>query len=153
MEELKIKPSEIRARVLDEHVQIRAMLAELESIAGRALDRDAHGGAQLRVKVLELYARLDAHMALEDALLYPAICDADAWGDLRGERMKEEHARQRAVLSQLADREWRADTATMADAVRRLARDIREDMCKEEREMLNPELLRDDVVSIAQNSG
>ena len=153
MEELKIKPSEVRARVLDEHVQIRAMLAELESIAGRALDRDAHGGAQLRVKVLELYARLDAHMALEDALLYPAICDADAWGDLRGERMKEEHARQRAVLSQLADREWRADTATIVDAVRRLVRDIREDMCKEEREMLNPELLRDDVISIAQNSG
>jgi len=153
MEELKIKPSEVRARVLDEHVQIRAMLAELESVAGRALDGDAHGGAQLRVKVVELHALLDAHMTLEDSLLYPAICDADAWGDLRGERMKEEHGRQRAILTQLVDREWRSDTATLVNAVRSLARDIREDMCKEERELLNPELLRDDVISIAQNSG
>ena len=29
----------------------------------------------------------------------------------------------------------------------------REDMRKEERELLNPELLRDEVISIAQNSG
>jgi iron-sulfur cluster repair protein YtfE (RIC family) len=152
MEELQIKPSEVRARVLDEHVQIRAMLVELESLAGRALDGDAHGGAQLRVKMIELHAVLDAHMSMEDALLYPAICDADAWGELRGERMKEEHRRQRAVLSQLADRE-RGDTATLVDALRSLARDIREDMCKEERELLHPELLRDDVISIAQNSG
>ena len=67
--------------------------------------------------------------------------------------MKEEHSRQRAVLNQLADLEWRGDTATLVDAVRNLARDIREDMCREERELLNPELLRDDVISIAQNSG
>jgi hemerythrin-like domain-containing protein len=153
MEELQIKPSEVRARVLDEHVQIRALLVELDSFAQRALDGNENGGAQLRVKVQELYSTLDAHMALEDALLYPAICDADAWGDLRGERMKEEHSRQRAVLNQLADLEWRGDTATLVDAVRSLARDIREDMCREERELLNPELLRDDVISIAQDSG
>ncbi len=153
MEKLKIKPSEVRARVLDEHVQIRAMLAELESLARRALDGDTHGGAQLRVKAIELYRRLDAHMSLEDAFLYPAICDADAWGHVRGERMKEEHVRQRAALCQLAEFESRGDTAALVGALRRLVTDIRDDMCSEERELLNPDILRDDVISIAQNSG
>ena len=153
MREFRMKPSEVRARVLDEHVQIRALLAEVESFAQRALNGDAYDGAQLRAKTIELYTRLDAHLSLEDALLYPAIRDADAWGPLRAEQMKEEHARQRAVLTELADLEWRGDTPVLVGALRSVARDIREDMCREERELLNPELLRDDVISIAQNSG
>ena len=148
-----LKPSEVRARVLDEHVQIRAILVELESLARRALDGDTHGGAQLRTKAVELCSTLDAHVSLEDALLYPAICDADAWGHLRGEQMKEDHVRQRAVIRQLVDFESRGDTVALVGAVRRLATDIRDDMCSEERELLNPDLLRDDVISIAQNSG
>ena len=151
--EVNLKPSEVRARVLDEHGQIRAILAELESLARRALDGDAHNGARLRTKAIELYSTLDAHMSLEDALLYPAICDADAWGHMRGEQMKEDHVRQRAVLFQLAEFEFRGDTVALVEAVRWLATYIRDDMCSEERELLNPDLLRDDVISIAQNSG
>ena len=153
MREVNLKPSEVRARVLDEHVQIRALLAELESLARRALDGDAHGGARLRATAIELYSTLDAHMSLEDALLYPAICDADAWGHVRGERMKEDHVRQRAVLRQLAEFESCGDIVALVETMRRLATDIRDDMCSEERELLNPDLLRDDVISIAQNSG
>jgi len=148
-----MKPSEVRARVLDEHVQIRSMLVEVESIAGRALSGDAHAREQLRPMALELYSRLHAHMCMEDSLLYPAICDADAWGHVRGARMREEHARQRAQLSQLASVEWRATVAELVEAVQKFAKDVREDMCNEENELLNPELLRDDVISIDQNSG
>jgi hemerythrin-like domain-containing protein len=148
-----MKPSEVRACVLDEHVQIRGMLAEVESIAERALAGDAQARAQLRTKALELYSRLHAHMCMEDSLLYPAICDADAWGHVRGARMREEHARQRAQLSELANVEWRNTTAELVEAVQRFAKDVRDDMCNEENELLNPELLRDDVISIAQNSG
>ncbi len=152
MQEVKLRPSEVRARVLDEHVQIRAMLAEVESLAGRAVG-DAHCLAQLRAKTIELYNRLDAHMSIEDALLYPAIYDADAWGHVRAARMKEDHARQRVALGQLVDMQWRPDTAELVRAVQNLTRDIRDDICAEEGELLNPELLRDDVISIAQNSG
>jgi len=67
--------------------------------------------------------------------------------------MREEHARQRAQLSQLANVEWRATVAELVEAVQKFAKDVREDMCNEENELLNPELLRDDVISIAQNSG
>ena len=151
--EAKIKPSEVRARVLAEHVQIRAMLSELEVIAQRALDGAADDGALLRAKAIELYGKLDAHMSLEEAFLYPAICDSDAWGQIRGDRMKQEHARQREVFSQLTDLQSRVDTVALIFVVRGLAADLREDMCREERELLNPELLRDDVISIAQNSG
>jgi len=148
-----MKPSEVRARVLDEHVQIRAMLVEVESNAGRALSGDAHAREQLRPMALELYSRLHAHMCMEDSLLYPAICDADAWGHVRGARMREEHTRQRAQLSQLANVEWRATFAELVEAVQKFVKDVREDMCNEENELLNPELLRDDVISIDQNSG
>jgi iron-sulfur cluster repair protein YtfE (RIC family) len=153
MNEVNLKPSEVRARVLDEHVQIRAMLAEVESLAGLTVAGDAYCAAQLRAKTIELYSRLYAHMAMEDALLFPAIRDADAWGHERSAQMMEEHARQRAVLSQLADMEWRAETAELVGAVQSVVKDLREDMCREERELLNPDLLRDDVISIAQNSG
>ena len=125
----------------------------MESIAERALAGDAQARAQLRTKALELYSRLHAHMCMEDSLLYPAICDADAWGHVRGARMREEHARQRAQLSELANVEWRNTTAELVEAVQRFAKDVRDDMCNEENELLNPELLRDDVISIAQNSG
>jgi iron-sulfur cluster repair protein YtfE (RIC family) len=148
-----MKPSEVRARVLDEHVQIRTMLWEVESLAGRALNGDARCRAQLRAKTLELYSRLHAHMCMEDSLLYPAICDADAWGHVRGARMREDHMRQRAELSLLVNVKWSADIAELVRAIQRLANDVREDMCKEEEELLSPELLRDDVISIAQNSG
>jgi iron-sulfur cluster repair protein YtfE (RIC family) len=152
MQTTKMKPSEVRARVLGEHSQIRYLLAEVESLAESVL-RVEQEGELLHAKVVELYRVLYAHMSMEDELLYPAIYEADAWGFVRAARMKEEHAGQRAALSRLADLEWRDNTVELGQGVQSLAKDLREDMCREESELLNPDLLRDDVISIGQNSG
>lgn len=153
MPETVMKPSEVRTRVLDEHVRIRALLGEAESLAEKVLNGDPASLYPLRVKMLELQQTLHAHLSFEDDCLYPAICEADAWGGIRGERMKEEHARQRLVLGQLALSEWRAEGKELVSLVRSLVKDMRQDMSREESELLNPDLLRDDVICIAQDSG
>lgn len=153
MEDVKMKPSEIRARVLAEHVKIRSLLSEVEFLAARALAGKLPNEGRLHAKAIELYSTMYAHMSMEDELLYPAIYEADSWGFVRAARMKEEHAVQRAALNGLADIEWRHNTVELARAIEALAKDIREDMEREESELLNPDLLRDDVIAIAQNSG
>lgn len=153
MKDAQMKPSEVRARVLAEHVKIRSLLNEVEFLAAPALAGDLAKGLQLHGKTVELYNTMYEHMSMEDELLYPAIREVDAWGFLRALRLRNEHEAQRAGLSDLANIAWRGNTIELARVVQTLAIEIREDMEREESELLNPDLLRDDVISIGQSTG
>lgn len=153
MKDTQMKPSEVRARVLADHVKIRSLLNLVESLVEPATAGDLTKGFQLREKTVELYKTMYDHMAMEDELLYPAISEADAWGFLRALRLRNEHEGQRAVLSGFANIAWRRNTVELAGAVQRLLIEIREDMEREEAELLNPDVLRDDVISIGQSTG
>jgi hypothetical protein len=152
MQNPRLKPSEVRTRIAKEHAHIRLLLTEIEALAARALCGGAESAARLHTSTVELYTMLEAHISLEDELLCPAIEEADAWGSIRAARMKEEHAAQRAALAHLARIEARENTAELARSLQALLTIIREDMCREDSELLDPDLLRDDVISIAQFS-
>ncbi len=75
-----MKPSELRARVLAEHVQLRKLLSEVIGVATSALAGEKTNPTGLYAKARQLRAALLAHIDMEDKLLYPAILEVDASG-------------------------------------------------------------------------
>ena len=146
-----MKPSEVRSRILQDHERLRLLLVEVEELVAGV---GAGGPATaLRARTRVLLTALEAHLALEDEILCPAIHAADAWGPVRAARLKEGHVEQRAQLTRLSSLEPSVGDEEVCEAVRGLARDLRDDMHREEAELLDPDLLRDDVVAINSFGG
>ena len=148
-----MKPSEIRSLVLAEHADLRKCLAEIEAITAHVLTGHELGERNLREVAFGLCTGLEQHLAMEEALLLPAIREVDAWGPVRADHMQQEHQAQRAALARLLGMASDAAIVELARTVQAFARTLIEDMKLEEKELLNPNLLRDDVVSIDQFVG
>lgn len=148
-------PSVVRERVLFEHRLLRAQLAELEQAANRVLaGKDA--ALVLRRLGLEMLDALETHMDNEERALVPTLEAIDSWGIVRVARLEEDHAHQRAVIAALRDDVDGSSNkldAEIADEVRWFIGLLRKDMAREERELLSPELLRDDAVVVGQFGG
>lgn len=143
-----LDPSEVRDRVLSQHEDLRARLVQLTQLSRLAAD-DRAARATLREGLLDLVAFLDAHMALEDDILLPALMAADAFGDVRSDRLHDHHAddrtRAEAIRSDLADPRVAAEV--LVRWCERLAEDLRLEMADEEATLLRPDILRDDVIT------
>jgi iron-sulfur cluster repair protein YtfE (RIC family) len=150
-----MKPSQIRDAVLRDHAELRTQIDEIEGIARRLADGDSERGFQLWRLAKALLGRLEVHMDWEDRHLVPALRQADAWGDERAAEIEHDHAEQREMLGyvirQLDDSQPIPEllAATMLDLVEFLRRDMEH----EERDLLDPRVLRDDVIVIDANSG
>ncbi|MHB8874673.1 MAG: hemerythrin domain-containing protein [Myxococcaceae bacterium] len=141
-----MKPSEVRSRILQDHERLRLAIAELEALVAAA--GEGRPAAGLRERTAALLVLLEAHLALEDRLLFPAIHATDSWGPIRAARLQENHLEQRAELARLTSLTTRVSETQLCEAVRVLSRDLRDDMHREEAELLDPDLLRDDLVTI-----
>jgi hemerythrin-like domain-containing protein len=147
-------PSEVRAKILKDHERLRQELERLEACAtaGELGAPEAEALRELGESFLELLA---AHMRWEDENLAPALRDADAWGKEREARLVREHAEQRAEMRSLLDRlhDSERDAARLAQDLLALVEWLRRDMEGEEKETLDPDVLRDDVVAVDASSG
>ena len=150
-----MKPSEIRHRVLSDHVVLRGMLARIEDLALSVLDGVDVPATTLREEGERLLGRLEAHMGWEDRYLGPALEQADAWGDVRLARLAEDHREQRELLGyELAClRDPTRPVEMVARNLLDLIHLIRSDMAEEEAGCLDPRVLRDDVVTTDFVSG
>lgn len=141
-------PSEIRRAILDDHHQLRTRLHHLHDAIEDAR-HDPAAAAVLRDGVLDLLDALDAHMDHEDRVLAPALLQTDAWGPWRVERMTAHHEADRARVDGL--RRALVEDPLDPDAVRRAAvqliSDLQAEMADEERTLLHPDILRDDLVT------
>jgi len=148
-------PGEVRARILADHVAIRGMLLGLERVATRVGEGELSLVDALRVDGEELLRRLLDHMRWEDLHLAPALRKADAWGAERAARLDGDHREQRQVLGHcLAAVQDRSRPATVvARTLIDLVGMLREDIEEEERLLLDPRVLRDDVVGIDVETG
>jgi hypothetical protein len=152
LEEL-MNPSHVRVRILEDHEAIRQQLSELEAATDALLGDKAsmmHVG-ELTQSLLVVLAR---HTELEDEILAPALKDIDAWGAVRADQLLAHHQTQRADIrevSKLFDLQLVA--CDVARVVHALVQDLRADMEHEERDLLNADLLRDDLVAVGGNSG
>jgi hemerythrin-like domain-containing protein len=96
--------SEIRRRILEEHSELRVIVAAVQDLAARVAEGDRHAVGALRLRGLELHERLCRHLELEDELMVPAIRDAGRVGARRAERLGREHVEQRALLAYILER-------------------------------------------------
>ncbi len=149
-----IRPSRVRERILREHRSLRARLDELEKI----LEHMASGAEQVAARALEqaraLYAELRTHIDHEDSVLLPALRDADAWGEVRAERLSEHHEQQREEFSEPSLKRLSSHPpAALEPKLRELIAELRADMEHEEREVLSADILRDDVTTIDPEDG
>ena len=145
----------VRKRILEDHEVIRRHLAEVDALARRALAGEDGLDGALRAAGESLRERFLAHLALEDAHLVPALRDSDAWGDERAARVEREHAEQRAQMERLlADlRDRRRTARELAQELLDLVEALVTDMEHEERAVLDPDVLRDDVVGVRVEGG
>jgi hypothetical protein len=150
-----VRPSQIRAQVLDDHLAIRGMLLGLEDLANAVLGGRRELLRPLRLEGVSLLERLDRHMYWEDVHLAPALRRADAWGEERAEHLDRDHAEQRELLTHALERV--EDPTRPAELLARNLLDLvallREDMEDEERSLLDERVLRDDVVGIDVETG
>lgn len=148
-----MNPSHVRTRILQDHETIRQRLNELEA-ATRALRSDPTTVAQVGELTRGLLVELTRHTELEDLILAPALHEIDAWGAVRADQLLAHHRTQRADMSELIRLfNMRLDTHDVARVVSSLIQELRIDMEHEERDLLSPDLLRDDVVAVGSHSG
>jgi hypothetical protein len=148
-------PAETREWVLKDHQALRALLDALEALATQVRDGDRRLLGPLRLEAERFLHRFDDHTRWEDRHLRPALVEADAWGRERAERLDHDHAEQRELLAASLDRLRDAERppVLVARGVLDLIALIRTDMAEEENDLLDPRILRDDVVSIEPEGG
>lgn len=141
------KPSEVRAEILAEHAKLREHVAALETIADR-LTRGEVALDDAREAALALHRELSAHVKHEEAILVPALAEADGFGPARVEELQREHVEQHEALETLVREIASAPgSAELESRVRELVRRIREDMAHEEKHHLSPNVLKDSVIT------
>lgn len=151
-------PSQVRNAILSEHVSIRALLDRSEAHAKRILSGrgyDADDVLTLRGIVHQLSTGVCRHMELENRVLAPALAEIDAFGEVRAQRLLTEHAHQKDMLEHLVERFDNpsvAQPALAAELVEVIAA-LRLDMHVEEETLLNPRLLRDDLIALDAEAG
>lgn len=147
-------PSEVRATVLGEHRKLRAQLAALIVLA-KEVRSDLTRGQELLDGCNALRESLRSVQDLEEKLLVPALSEADAWGDVRIERLFQLQKMQcdavKSTLSLLTHDEL--PVLVRASAVIALGEEVERELTTEDRELLSPEVLRDDVITIGGNAG
>ncbi len=132
-----------------QHQQLRAVIAEVRQAALEVLGAESEDSSELRDRVGRLREDLERHLSLEEALLEPVLERIDAWGPIRLELLRTEHAHQRAVLSLLrSDRAAAIPPLQLARRVLGLLDDISADMDAEDRDLLDARVLRDDPIQL-----
>jgi len=141
-----------RRLVLDQHMHLRKLLMMGLAHASAALS-DGASHEPLHALVTEIRGVFLRHLADEEALLFPILENDPPLGPRRAELIREEHARQRGELEVLFG--WPDDGRGRELVVRfsQLAAALIEDIAHEEREVLIPQVVRDDQVVVDQSGG
>jgi iron-sulfur cluster repair protein YtfE (RIC family) len=148
-----VNPSDVRARVLAEHLWLSEKLTRLEKSALKVISGRAAETGRLRERCKNLCESLWFHLATEDEILVPLLRELDAWGEVRVERVQNDHQAQRTEIAELKKQADAADPVTLAEDVLTFAKALRADMAHEEQVSLSRELLRDDTVTVDQLDG
>src|SRR5690349_11630984 len=144
---------ERRKLLLAQHENLRKLIAQMRAAAGSVLAADEIGSlrmlGRLRRAAEELELNFYAHLTTEEAILEPILSRIDAWGAIRLDLLRAEHAHQRAVLAALRGAE--GAPYGIARRAAALAEDLLRDIDAEERDLLAANLLRDDPICLDQS--
>ena len=149
-----MRAEQIRRTIRDQHAKLRGLiemgLAHSHVAAGTG---DAIGHEALRALVSTIRDVFVQHLADEEALILPLFADDLPLGPLRAKRLREEHGAQRAELDALCAWPDEAGDPELALSFAALGIALLEDIAEEERELLTPEIVRDDCIVVDQLGG
>lgn len=133
-------PSRALAELEAQHAALRGMMDRCDELADE-LDAGRMGPVQLTREVARLRLAFDAHNRFEEQLLRPVLLGTDSFGEVRVERMFEEHVGEH--------REIRVRLGSDATAdLRAVIASLRAHLEAEERYFLSAKVLRDDLVTV-----
>ncbi len=142
---MKIAARHVLSDLIAQHDSLRGMMDHCEDLAD-SLDGHPDADATPLTRALaRLRLAFDAHNKFEEQLLRPVLLEHDAFGNVRVERMVDDHIHEhRAIRERLGF----PATAALRDAIETL----RAHLDAEERYLLTSRVLRDDLVSV-ESSG
>lgn len=140
-------PAEVRARVLAEHAELRAVIRDVDRLAGAVAAEDLRCAPLLRERAAALYRLLAVHMEGEERDLAPLIYRIDAWGPVRLEQMRRDHGTQLAALDRALE-DLALQGPALGETVQSTCWDVLHDMRCEEHDLLHPDLWREDGLVI-----
>ena len=142
-----------RRLVLEQHVGLHRLLMMGLAQTSGSLDEEGPSHEPLRALVSEIRTMFEQHLADEEALILPILEDDLPLGPRRAELLREEHARQRVELDALYAWPENASDYELAKRFAQLATALIQDIAHEERDILIPEVIRDDRIVIDQFGG
>jgi DUF438 domain-containing protein len=142
-----------RTAVLEQHAELRRLLKMAMAEAHAAIKRQAVLHEPLRTLMATVRDVFVRHLAEEEALILPLLEGNLARGPLRAARLREEHAEQRRELETLCTWPEEDDDLELALRFEALATALLEDIHREERDLLTPEIISDAGAAVAQSGG
>lgn len=149
-----IDASEVRQRILTDHVFLRTLIKEVATSADEAL-RDEKSRPGVRVALAALRTEFERHLEYEETNLMPLLRDADAWGPIRASHMVTDHAGQRAVLVALLEDagDGIRTMEALVDEIGWFVQSFEHDMVEEESTLLSAEALGEEMLVVDQIDG
>jgi hypothetical protein len=148
-----MKPSEIRAELLEQHAHVRDLMDATQAIVAGLRSRARTDADALRLSLAHLTDALRTHNLREETLLRDVLPSVDAWGSARTAIMTEEHmaehARLHAVLPEIEGPAFELGAAGILSLLER----IRAHMDLEEAAFLGEDVLCDDIIVVDQSGG
>jgi iron-sulfur cluster repair protein YtfE (RIC family) len=143
-----------RRGILWQHGRIRELLERAHAVAEAALDGEAPSPDAVASAIGDLRSTMEVHLRFEETVLLPLLRDDLPVGPQRAEQLVDEHQRQRSVLASI-HKEAGAypQLPTLAAKLAFLTSWLLADMEEEERCLLIPEVVRDDIVVVDQTGG
>ena len=140
--------------ILWQHRRIRTLLDHAHAVAEATLDGQAPWPDAVASAIGDIRSTMEVHLAFEETVLLPILRDDLPLGPQRADRLRDEHARQRTTLATLHD-EARAypQLEMLAAKLAFLTEWLLADMAEEEKSLLVPDVVRDDVIVVDQSCG
>jgi len=150
----RIDADHARRAVFAQHRELRGLLGRASATAAAALEGRPRSPDAVASAIGDIRATFDVHLTFEEKVLLPLLETDLPLGPERAQVLREEHAQQRALLQSLHHEALIApNLPTLSVKLAQLVDWLLRDMVHEEQNLLTPDVIRDDQITIDQNTG
>ena len=126
---------------------MRAAITDVDKLATAVAAGELGRVEALRERAERLYRMLAEHIDQEEMPIAPIIERIDAWGPVRLEQLRHDHAEQRMALKQAAY-DLGVEGRSLGQAVQSMCWELLHDMKREEHDLLHPDLWCDSLIVV-----
>jgi len=138
--------TKLRNLLLQQHAALRELIAQVTAQCDHL--SDPASDLELRTLIGKLTVALGEHNRFEEASLRGIIAHLDAWGPQRESLMDSRHREEHRLSLEALDHSFSTQQRDeRIPTLRKLLDSLLDHMRHEEREVLHPNVLRDDVIT------